>query len=143
MIKYIKYNNKTLAIIIGINKNKSGLNFYTPENLSHQVGFMKYKKNHLITPHVHFKNLRTVDITSEVLILTKGKLRVDFYSNSQKYLFSETLIKNQIIILISGGHGFKSLSPIEMLEIKQGPYSKKKDKKTFSFIDEKKIKWLK
>jgi len=30
--------------------------------------------------------------------------------------------------LISGGHGFKVLSKLEMLEIKQGPFVGEKDK---------------
>ena len=43
-------------------------------------------------------------------------------------------------MLVHGGHGFKVLKNIEMIEVKQGPYSMIKDKKKFNKIDEKKIK---
>ena len=43
-------------------------------------------------------------------------------------------------MLVHGGHGFKVLEPVKMLEIKQGPYVSDKDKVKFDKIDEKKIK---
>ena len=78
--------------------------------------------------------------TTEVILILKGELRVDFYSPKKKYLFSKVLKKNDIIMLVNGGHGFKVLKNIEMLEIKQGPYSISKDKVKFENINENKIK---
>ena len=43
-------------------------------------------------------------------------------------------------MLVHGGHGFKVINDVEMLEIKQGPYVLSKDKVKFEKIDEKKIK---
>ena len=43
-------------------------------------------------------------------------------------------------MLVNGGHGFKVIKDIEIIEVKQGPYSMIKDKKKFNKIDEKKIK---
>ena len=43
-------------------------------------------------------------------------------------------------MLVHGGHGFKVLKDIEMLEIKQGPYSLSIDKIKFQNADENKIK---
>ena len=39
-----------------------------------------------------------------------------------------------VILLVSGGHGFQVLEEIEMIEIKQGPYSGDLDKKRFKGI---------
>ena len=55
-------------------------------------------------------------------------------------MFSKILKQKDIIMLVNGGHGFKVLKEVEMLEIKQGPYSLIKDKIKFENIDEKKIK---
>jgi len=33
-----------------------------------------------------------------------------------------------MILLLSGGHGFKAIKKVEMLEIKQGPFYGDKDK---------------
>ena len=42
-------------------------------------------------------------------------------------------------MLVSGGHGFKVLKDVEMLEINQGPYNLIKDKIKFENIDENEI----
>jgi len=139
MIKEISYKKNIFGYIIKYQKN-FGVNFLTPKKLSHQVGFIKHKSKHLIKPHKHFKNIRRIQYTSEVLIILKGKLRIDFYSNNKRYLFSKIIKKNDIIILNSGGHGFKVLETVEMIEVKQGPYNIKKDKEVFESIDDKSIK---
>ena len=133
MIKELKFKKEIFGYIIKY-KKKNGVNFLTPGNLSHQIAVIKHKKNHIIKPHVHFKNIRKINYTSEVLIIQKGKLRIDLYSNKKKYLFSKILVKDDIIILIKGGHGFKIIKPTKMIEIKQGPYNKKKDKEVFRHI---------
>ena len=46
-------------------------------------------------------------------------------------------------MLVHGGHGFKILKDVEMLEIKQGPYNLIKDKIKFENIDDKKVKLAK
>ena len=141
MIEKIKHSKKLLAIIIRKEyRKKKGVNFFTPNNLNLQCGYMKHDKNHIIKPHLHLKRLNKIFYTSETIILLKGKLRVDFYDNKKNYLVSKILYSSEIIYLISGGHGFKTLSPCEMIEVKQGPYSVLKDKKKF---DENKLKKIK
>src|SRR6056300_748220 len=133
MIEKIFHKKKIFGYLLKYTK-KFGVNFLTPKKLSHQVGFIKHKSKHLIKPHKHFKNIRRIQYTSEVLIILKGKLRIDFYSNNKRYLFSKIIKKNDIIILNSGGHGFKVLETVEMIEVKQGPYNIKKDKEVFESI---------
>ena len=43
-------------------------------------------------------------------------------------------------MLVHGGHGFKVLKNVEMVEVKQGPYSQKKDKIKFDEVNEKKVR---
>ena len=141
MIEKIIYKKKLLALIVkGNYRNKKGITFFTPNESTQQFGYMKHRKKHIIKPHLHKKRLTKILYTTEVILLLKGLLRVDFYISSKKYLFSKILKKNDIIMLVSGGHGFKILKDVEMLEIKQGPYSLIKDKIKFENIDENKIK---
>ena len=70
----------------------------------------------------------------------------DQYSFVQKEV-SERMIQRlkflkskDIIMLVSGGHGFKILKDVEMLEIKQGPYNLIKDKIKFENIHDSFIK---
>ena len=41
------------------------------------------------------------------------------------------LKKNDIVILLRGGHGFKVKKNCKMIEVKQGPYSENEDKSKF------------
>ena len=141
MIEKIINNKKLLALIVrGKYRNKKGITFFTPNNSTQQFGYMKHKKKHIIKPHLHKKRITKISYTTEVILILKGVLRVDFYNYNKNYLFSKILKQKDIIMLVHGGHGFKVLKEVEMLEIKQGPYSLIKDKIKFENIDEKKIK---
>ena len=39
-----------------------------------------------------------------------------------------TLNKKDMILLMSGAHGFKVIEKVEMIEVKQGPFKEKQDK---------------
>tara|TARA_B100001057_G_scaffold57221_1_gene50730 strand:- start:1530 stop:1973 length:444 start_codon:yes stop_codon:yes gene_type:complete len=145
MIEKITHKKKLFALIVRNKyRKKKGINFFTDKKASQQVGFMKHKKDYVILPHKHNKRKKTaiakIDSTTEVLIILKGILRVDFYSPNEKYLFSKKLYENDLIMLSSGGHGFKILKDVEMIEVKQGPYFISKDKVKFDKTDESKIK---
>ena len=141
MIEEIKHKKKLFALVVsGKYRNKKGITFFTPDQATQQFGYMKHEKSHIINPHTHKKRLTKILSTTEVILLLKGVLRVDFYSQRKKYLFSKILKRNDIIMLVHGGHGFKVIKDVEMIEIKQGPYSLAKDKIKFDKVDEKKIK---
>lgn len=141
MIENIKNKNDLYAIIVRSKyRKKNGINFFTPDKLNLQCGFMKHKKNYVINPHLHQKRSNKVFYTSETLIILKGKVRIDFYDTKKKYLLSKILGAFDIIILIKGGHGFKILTNCEMIEVKQGPYMFLKDKEKFHMEKIKKLK---
>ena len=142
MIEKVLHKNKLFALIVRKQfRKKSGINFFTSKDATQQFGFMKHKKNHFIKPHKHNKRLTKILRTTEVILLLKGTLRVDFYNDKNKYLFSKKINERDIIMLIHGGHGFKVLKNVEMIEVKQGPYSLSSDKIKFKTVDEKKIKF--
>ena len=122
MIEKVIHKNKLLALIVrGTYRKKKGITFFTPNESTQQFGYMKHKKKHVIKPHLHKKRLTKILSTTEVILLLKGILRVDFYNDKYKYLFSKKINERDIIMLIHGGHGFKVLKNVEMIEVKQGP----------------------
>tara|TARA_B100000780_G_scaffold34298_1_gene21405 strand:- start:81 stop:512 length:432 start_codon:yes stop_codon:yes gene_type:complete len=141
MIEKILYKKKLFALIVRKKfRKKSGINFFTAKSDTQQFGYMKHKKDYNIMPHQHNKRVTKISMTTEVIILFKGILRVDFYDNNKKYLFSKKIYAKDIVMLVNGGHGFKVLKDVEMIEVKQGPYNLSKDKIKFNQIDEKKIR---
>ncbi len=130
-LEKIVHNNQIYAIIIRSNYSKDGVEFFTPNDFSQQLAFMKHPKGKLIQPHLHNVVTREVHYTKEVLVIRKGSLQVDFYDDNRVYIESRTLNSGDVILLAFGGHGFKCLEDVEMIEVKQGPYLGDADKVRF------------
>ena len=139
LVEYINFKDQTCAIILRSNYNFDGIKFFTPNEFSQQLGYMKHPKNHIILPHVHNELPREVKYTKEVLFVKSGKVRVDFYDDSKNYFKSKIIEKGDFLLLAFGGHGFQMLEKSELIEIKQGPYAGQNDKTRFPNIDENKI----
>jgi hypothetical protein len=120
------------AIVLSAGYDKTGIQFFTPNELSQQLASMSYKPGKIIPAHTHRPVRREVLYTQEALFIRKGKLRVDFYSTQQEYRRSRILQTGDVILLIAGGHGFEVLEDLNMVEVKQGPYAGDSDKLVFS-----------
>lgn len=130
-IERIFHETKELALIIRHSFHKDGIEFFTPGTYSQQVGYMGRPAGYIIAPHVHNPVPREVQYTKEVLFVRSGRLRVDFYTETQAYLESTILEGGDVILLAYGGHGFEMLEPTEIIEVKQGPFPGDLDKTRF------------
>jgi hypothetical protein len=131
MIQTIVNGELTLAIIIKASYQKEGIEFFTPNHFSQQLAYMNRPSGYVIAPHIHNSVPREVLFTKEVLFIKSGRVRVDFYDDSQCYLESEVLNAGDVILLAFGGHGFEILEQAEIIEVKQGPYAGELDKTRF------------
>lgn len=128
-----------LGLIIRKDYHETGIQFLTDDQSPQQLGYMNRAKDYVIAPHVHNAVLRTVELTQEVLIIQKGKVRVDYYDDNQIYLESRIANEGDIVYLGYGGHGFKMLEDSEIVEVKQGPYCGTQDKVRFEPIEDNKV----
>lgn len=140
MITEIKHRGELLAMILSGRFNEPGIHFFTPNSFSQQLAFMRHPQGKVIQPHVHNSVVRQVQYTLEVLVLRKGRMRVDFYDNAKSYIESQIMEAGDVILLATGGHGFEALEEIEMFEIKQGPFVGEADKTRFEGVAPEKIK---
>lgn len=130
-MKKIINNGSLLAIIISGRFCEPGVCFFTPDDFSQQLAYMRHPAGKVIQPHVHNPVPREVQYTQEVLFLKRGRLRVDFYDDDRNNIESHILEAGDVILLASGGHGFEVLEEVEMIEVKQGPYAGEQDKTRF------------
>jgi mannose-6-phosphate isomerase-like protein (cupin superfamily) len=140
MIERVAHKDKELALIVRADYRAEGIQFFTPGTYSQQLGYMNRPAGYVIPPHVHNAVPREVQFTKEVLLVRSGRMRVDFYSDTQEYLRSTVLETGDVILLAFGGHGFEMLEPTEMIEIKQGPYAGDMDKTRFEPIARERIR---
>lgn len=133
LVEQIKnLNGQIMAIIISHRFNEKGIHFFTPDEFSQQLAYMNHPKGKIIDPHYHNAVQRNVIFTQEVLIIKKGKLKVDFYDDDLNYTESRILEGGDTILLSAGGHGFEVIEDVEMIEVKQGPYQGEADKTRFN-----------
>ena len=133
-LEEIRDGGALLAIILRAGFDKPGISFFTPNDLSQQLAYMRHPAGKSIAPHVHNSVSREVHYTQEVLFIRRGRLRVDFYDSAQNYLRSRLLNAGDVILLATGGHGFEVLEEVEMVEVKQGPYAGDSDKTRFPAV---------
>lgn len=131
MIENIQHEGVTLAVLLRSTYQAEGIQFFTPDDFSQQLGYMSRSKGYEIPPHVHNPVAREVQFTKEVLFIKSGKVRVDFYDDHQIYLESRILFQGDVLLLAFGGHGFEMLENSEIIEVKQGPYAGDDDKTRF------------
>lgn len=131
LIREIRHRGELLAIIVSAQFREPGIHFFTRNDLSQQLAYMRHPTGTTIQPHIHNPARREVIYTQEVLLIKEGKLRVDFYTIDQNYIESFILNRGDVILLIQGGHGFEVLEEVEMIEVKQGPFMGDCDKTRF------------
>ena len=127
----VGHDGLLLAIIIQADFASPGVHFLTSDSFSQQLAFMRHPTGKRIPPHIHNAVTREVVYTLEALFIRKGRLRVDFFDKSCSYCHSRILSAGDAILLVAGGHGFEILEEIEMIEVKQGPFSGDRDKTRF------------
>ncbi len=132
MIETVYNNNEIVAMIIRSNfESEKDINFITSEKSFLQVASMSHPKGKIIDAHVHKHITRKITATQEIILLKKGSMRIDLFSESKKYLESKNLTCGDIVLLISGGHAFEILEDAFFFEFKQGPYLGTNDKVRF------------
>jgi len=131
----IVHDDQVLAIIIPRDFDKPGVSFFTPDNYSQQLAYMRHPQGTAIRAHAHNEMKREVLRTLEVLFIKRGLLRVDFYTTTGSYVESYLLGSGDTILLVAGGHGFQALEEVEMFEVKQGPFTGPGDKTMLSSVE--------
>lgn len=140
LVEMITHAGRKLALVISGRFREPGIHFFTPPEFSQQLAYIEHPAGKLIAAHAHNPVPRQVQNTQEVLLIRKGLLRVDFYDHEQCYLESRILEAGDIIMLIEGGHGFEVLEDVEMIEVKQGPYTGEEDKTRFIGVDSSEVR---
>lgn len=134
MIIRIEKDKVLLAIIIPASFSDNGIHFFTPNDFSQQLAYMKRPKGYEIESHVHKAVPRNIEWTQEVLLIKSGRVKIDFYDKDCVYLESRVLTAGDVVLLAHGGHGFTMLEESEIIEVKQGPYAGEQDKLRFKGI---------
>jgi len=131
LIIRVEHEGILYAFVVKSRFKAVGVHFFTPDEASQQLAYISHGQGKLILPHTHNLVHRHIEQTQEVLIIKSGRMRVDFYTEGAVYFESRIIEPWDILFLARGGHGFEILEPLEMVEVKQGPYVGTEDKTIF------------
>jgi hypothetical protein len=130
-VEWIQTETQTIAVIVRASLAPAQTTFITPNEFLQQIGFVVYPAGGHILPHVHKPIERHVVGTAETLIVRQGKLNVTLYDDERREVARRPLTTGDVLVLVSGGHGFEMLEDTILLEIKQGPYTGLVEKERF------------
>ncbi len=130
-LEKIFWEDTCLAYIIRASFLPERTTFLTPPEYKQQVGFVVYPAGGEVKRHVHRPLERHLIGTSEVLLVRQGCCEVDIYNDEKKLVATRELRDGDLILMVSGGHGFRMLDDTVFLEVKQGPYTGIDEKERF------------
>jgi quercetin dioxygenase-like cupin family protein len=130
-VECVAWNGRPLAYIVSSSLAPERTTFVTPDGENLQVGFVVYPAGGTIQPHTHRPLERHIVGTAEVLVVRRGRCRIDIYSDSHDLVASRELVPGDVMLMVGGGHGFTMLEDTTLLEIKQGPYTGLDEKERF------------
>ena len=132
MMEPIVWEASVLAYIVRGEVLPEKTVFPTGPELELQVGFVVYQAGGAVAPHRHLPVIRKISRTCEVVLVKKGRCALDLYSEGRQVVVTRELRTDDLVILVSGGHGFRMLEDTILLEVKQGPYYGVEEKERLS-----------
>lgn len=130
-VEHIESDGRSLAYIIRAEINPLKTTFLTPPELKQQVGFVVYPAGGEVRRHVHRALERHLVGTSEVIIVRRGRCRIDIYNDDRQLVASREIGAGDLMLMTGGGHGFTMHEDTVLLEVKQGPYTGIDEKELF------------
>ena len=80
---------------------------------------------------MHHDVERAIRGTAEVLMVLSGRCHLDIFDSNRARVATTTMTSGDVVLLVSGGHGFRMVEDTLLLEVKQGPYGGLNEKERF------------
>jgi len=131
LVERIYWGETCLTLIIRTSFLPDKTTFLTPADYKQQVGYIVYPAGGEIQRHVHRPLERHLVGTSEVVIVRSGRCEIDIYNDERELVAARELRAGDIVLMVSGGHGFRMIEHTVLFEVKQGPYIGEQEKERF------------
>jgi hypothetical protein len=131
VIETVAHEGTVLAYIVRGGPPPAQTQYLTPDDSPLQVGYVVYPGGSVIPRHIHLPIERHLVGSAEVILVQRGRCEVDVYADSREVVATCNLNAGDIMIAVTGGHGFRVLEDTVLLEVKQGPYPGEVEKERF------------
>lgn len=101
----------------------TGPEFFSDDGDFLQIGSWNYQAGQQLAAHNHNIVPRSTDRTQEFIVLLRGSLRADIYTEDDEFVESVVINAGEGLLNLSGGHGYEILEDDTIvIESKNGPY---------------------
>jgi hypothetical protein len=121
--------DSVVAVVVQGQCSEPGVHFFSPPDLSQQIGFQIRRAGERVPLHEHQPHLNSTNKLAEVLIVKRGEMKVTLYTSAGTLLHEVILRDGEMILLESGAHEVQFIGETELYEIKQGPYNGQSEKR--------------
>lgn len=130
-IEEITSGHTVIGYVIRGSSLPEATTFVTPREANLQVGFVVKGSEEDVPRHDHKPLERSIVGTSEVLVIRKGSGEIEFFDTDRRFVSKHRFSAGDVLVMLTGGHGFRFDSNTVLLEIKQGPYPGVDEKERF------------
>ncbi len=96
--------------------------FFSPDSNSLQFGLLAHGKGFIEPAHVHKPVERKIKNLTQMFVVQKGKVAVDFFTTDGRKFREVVLSVGDGILLLDGPHAVRSLEDMQCISVKQGPF---------------------
>ncbi len=121
-IEVIEYGGVRYAEIIWAKTRAEKSTFFSPPGASFQFGLLAHKAGFVEPPHYHHSVKREINDLQQMLVVQRGVLSVQFFSESGEIFREVILNPGDAICLVHGAHSIKVVEDMQCLSVKQGPF---------------------
>lgn len=121
-IEKIEFNGIRYAEIIWADTCVETTTFFSPPESSFQFGLLAHQKGFVEPPHYHKAVARTIMDLQQMLVVQRGSLALELYSDEGVFLREIILRPGDAIVLIHGVHALRALEDYQCISVKQGPF---------------------
>src|SRR3982750_2136085 len=122
-VEFFRSERQLLAILVRAGATSDDKYNFPPEQSEPlQLGVNFYRAGDAIKSHTHLGRDIHITRVQEALMIGKGRTRLTLFDDQQQRVAETVLASGDVLLLLSGGHGFEILEDTKIVEVKQGPY---------------------
>lgn len=118
----IEHGGVRYAEVIWAESTAVKTQFLSPDNCSMQFGLLAHEKGFIEAAHYHKPVERKIMNLTQMLVVQKGKVAIDFFTESGKKFREVVLNVGDGILLLDGAHSVRTLEDMQCISVKQGPF---------------------
>jgi hypothetical protein len=118
----IEHGGVRYAEIIWAGSSIEKTRFCSPDSNSMQFGLLAHEKGFIEAPHVHVPVERKIMNLTQMFVVQKGKVAVDFFTSEGRKFREVVLTVGDGILLLDGPHSVRAVEDFQCISVKQGPF---------------------